>query len=128
MMIHLSTEARAEDKEKEQKTFYWMKASEDYDAKVKALSGALKADLTLTYAFLLDTNIEKPKVAKLTQPGLQKMVALRSSQLMPQWCFPCGGQLFHFRRGEAPLITCRRCKRGACATCFDQEAVRQMTK
>ena len=128
MMIHLSTEARAEDKEKEEKTIYRMKASEDYDDKVKALNGALKADLALTYAFLLDTSIDDPRVAKLTQPGLQKMVALRCTQLVPQWCYPCGGKLFHFSRGEAPVVTCRRCKRGACSTCYGQEAVRQMTK
>ena len=128
MMIHLSTEARAEDKGKEEKTIYKMKSADDFDSKVKALGGVLKADLALTYAFLLDTNIEDTRVAKLTTPGLQKMIALRCSQLTPQWCFPCGGKPFHFSRGEVPVIECRRCKRGACPKCFSQEDVRHLTK
>ena len=128
MTIHLATEAQAEEKENVQKTIYKTKSSESFDDKVKALSGSLKVDLALTYAFLLDSNLEDPRVAKLTQPGLQKMVALRLTQLMPQWCFPCGGNLFYFKRGEAPLVECRRCKRGACSDCYGQECIRQLTK
>ena len=127
MTIHLATEAMAENKETVQKTIYKTKSSQSFDDKVKALGGSLKADLALTYAFLLDSNVEDPKVAKLTQPGLLKMIALRLTQLMPQFCFPCGGKLFYFKRGEEPLVDCRRCRRGACPECYNQDAVRQLT-
>ena len=127
MTIHLATEATAEDKDNVQKTIYKTKSSDSFDDKVKALSGSLKVDLALTYAFLLDSNIDDSRVAKLTQPGLLKMIALRLTQLMPQRCFPCRDQLFYFKRGEAPLVECRRCKRGACPECYSQEAVRHLT-
>ena len=128
MTIHLATEATAEDKENVQKTIYKTKSAESFDEKLKALSGSLKADLALTYAFLLDSNLEDPRVAKLTQPGLQKMIAVRLTQLMPQRCFPCRDRLFYYKRGESPVVECRRCKRGACGECYGQEDVRQMTK
>ena len=80
MYVHLSTEARAEDKENVKKTIYKMKNSESFEKKVKSLSGVLNVDLAQTYAFLLTTTPDDPRVAKLTQPGLQKMIARRCTQ------------------------------------------------
>ena len=128
MMIHLATEAQAENKENVQKTIFKMKSAEEFNDKVKALGGVKKVDLAQTYSFLLSTTVEDPRVAKLTQPGLQKMIARRCTQLMPQWCFPCEGKLFYSKRGEVPDVICRRCQRGACPSCFDHEAVMQLNK
>ena len=70
MFIHLSTEARVENKESIEKAIYKMKSADSFDDKVKSLRGFLKADLALTYAFLLNTTTEDKRVTKLTQPGL----------------------------------------------------------
>ena len=125
MFIHLSTEARAENKENIEKTIYKMKSGFRTEGQVTRGrgGGVLKADLAQTNAVVLNSTTEDPRVAKLTQPGIQKMIAMRCDQLMPQWCFPCNGRLFYSRRGEDSLVTCRRCKRGACPACLDQNEV-----
>ena len=79
MMIDLATQAKDLPGNVEN-TIYRMKSAQNFQAKVKSLGGVLKADLISTYAFLLNTTLEDPMIARLTQPGLQKMIVLKQQR------------------------------------------------
>ena len=118
--MHLATE----DKEHENvdKTIYMIKTGNSFEQNEKALGGASKDDLKRTYAFLLATTVDDPRVAKLKVDGLRAMLMARISELLPQYCTPCGNtRPFYPRRDEVPMVSCRRCRKMACPTCYGEQ-------
>ena len=100
MLIKLATEAEILKLENVGKTIYLIKAS-TYDENVKRLIKASTDDLKRTYAFLLATTVEDPRVARLKMEGLRMMVVTRIIELMPMNCMPCNtGKAFYPERGK----------------------------
>ena len=117
MLICLATEGK--ELENVSKTIYMIKSEDDFFKNVANLKRAKAPELRRTLAFLLATTEEDERVARLYSSGLRKMIMVRAKQLMPKYCKPCNtGKPYYYMRGEVSLVTCVRCKSGACPTCY----------
>ena len=91
-------------------------------SRTRRLLAAPQDDLKRTYAFLLATTVDDPRVAKLKVDGLRAMLMARISELLPQYCTPCGKtRPFYPRRDEVPMVSCRRCRKMAYPTCCGEQ-------
>ena len=89
---------------------------------MRNLAGADKADLKRTYSFLLATSEEDPRVAKLKVEKLRIMINVRIIELMPMYCKRCNSGKPHYTMvGEVPKVSCRRCRKQACPSCYGEE-------
>ena len=95
-----------------------------FDWNVRSLQqGCSRQDLKQFYAFLLAAKEEDERVTSLNLSGLRKMVVFRLTQLMPQACVPCKGKTFYYGREEQAVVSCRRCQKTACRTCYPMEEI-----
>ena len=97
-----------------------VKMQENYEQNLKNLGVFKLEDLRRTYAFLLAISDDDERVIKLKHLGIRKMIWHQLTKLMPQVCLPCRGTIYSLRPGEEANVVCRRCKKGACPSCYPQ--------
>jgi GTP-binding protein EngB required for normal cell division len=126
MLSYLATEANQMKLENVDKTIYQIKMKDSLEQNGRNLSEMKKEELRRTYAFLLATTEDDPRVAKLKLEGLKIMTMVRVLELRPAQCRTCdSGKAFFPRRDEVPKVSCRRCRRPACPHCYGEEEKQQ---